>query len=201
MRMESYQIPERMKNRKTTSRVFGLLLVIIGSIWMLRELGYAYLLNNGAWMWVLLIFGAFVFINGYIQNRRIAVFWGMMMLLIGAVNLMQEFRIIHPYLTDIWPLYLVIVGASFYATVPVTPNDYASLIPGTIFVLSGTFLFLEINEYMPYGIFYGGNRLLAILLILIGALLLWGKSGFRRSKIEKDIAKKDEKAPTGKANI
>ncbi len=190
-----------MKSKQTTSRVFGLLLVIIGSFWMLKELGYGYLLHNGAGMWVLLIIGTVILINGYNQKRRGAVFWGMMMLLIGAVNLMQEFRIIHPYLTDVWPLYIAIVGVSFYATVPVTPNDYASLIPGTIFLLSGTFLFLEINGYMPYGAFYGGNRLLAILLILIGALLLWGKSGIRRTKIEKNEATEDEEAPTGKANI
>ena len=181
--------------------MFGLLLVIIGSIWMMKELGYGYLLDDGAGMWVLLIFGAVILINGYNRNRRAAVFWGTMMLLIGAVNLMQEFRIIHPYLTDVWPLYLVIIGASFYATVPVTPNDYASMIPGTIFALSGTFLFLEINGYLPYGFYYSGNKLLAILLILIGALLLWGKSGFRRSKIDKGMAKEDEEAPTGKANI
>ena len=181
--------------------MFGLLLVIIGSLWMLNELGYGYLLHHGAGMWVLLIFGTVILINGYNQKRRGPVFWGMMMLLIAAVNLMQEFRIIHPYLTDVWPLYIAMVGVSFYATVPVTTNDYASLIPGTIFLLTGTFLFLEVNEYMPYGAFYGGNRLLAILLILIGALLLWGKSGFRRTKIEKSGATEDEKTTSGKANI
>ena len=201
MRAKSYPIRERMKNKRTTSRVFGLLLVIIGSIWILKELGYGYLLDNSAGMWVLLIFGTVILINGYNQNRRAAVFWGMMMLLIGAVNLMQEFRIIHPYLTDVWPLYIAMVGVSFYATVPVASTDYASLIPGTIFVLFGTFLFLEINGYIPYGVYYGGNRLLAILLILIGALLLWGKSGSKRSKIEKGAPKEDEEAPTGKANI
>ncbi|MCH7494873.1 MAG: hypothetical protein IH825_02100, partial [Candidatus Marinimicrobia bacterium] len=117
-----------MKSKQTTSRVFGLLLVIIGSLWMLNELGYGYLLRHGAWMWVLLIFGTVILINGYNQKRRGPVFWGMMMLLIAAVNLMQEFRIIHPYLTDVWPLYIAMIGVSFYATLPVTPNDYASLI-------------------------------------------------------------------------
>ena len=190
-----------MKSKQTTSRVFGLLLIIIGSLWMLNELGYGYLLRHGAGMWVLLIFGTVILINGYNQKRRGPVFWGMMMLMIAAVNLMQEFRLIHPYLTDVWPLYIAMIGVSFYATIPVTPNDYASLIPGTIFLLTGTFLFLEVNEYMPYGAFYGGNRLLAILLILIGALLLWGKSGFRRTKIEKSGAAEDEKTTSGKANI
>lgn len=188
-----------MPRGKRGSKVFGIVLIFIGVMWLLKEMGYRDVLRGEFGMWAMAIFGTLMLLNGYRQNRRGLVFWGSFLTLLGAVNIFQEFRIIHPYLVEVWPLYLGSIGVAFLATIPLKPIDYGSAIPGFIFIASGLYLFLEINDYLPYGLYYGERTFPALFLILIGVLLVWKNS--RRKK--EDISSTDDgkEVSSKKANI
>ena len=188
-----------MARGRRGSKVFGSILIFIGGMWLLKELGFRDTLRGELGMWAMVIFGTLMFLNGYRQNRRGLVFWGSFLTLLGTVNILQEFRIIHPFLIDVWPLYLGSIGLAFLATIPLKPIDYTSAIPGLIFIAVGGFLFLEINNYIPYGILYGDRTIPALFLILIGVLLLWKNS--RRNREESSSTDDGEEVSSEKANI
>jgi len=188
-----------MSRRKRRSKVFGMIMVFIGSFWLLRELGFGYMFRGEMGMWVLAIIGVLLLISGYVQNRRGLVFWGALLSMLGGINLLQDFRIIHPYLTEVWPLYLGSIGVAFFATILLKPVDYTSAIPGIIFIAAGGYLFIGINDYIPYDLLYGDRTIPALFLILIGGLLLWRKP---RKKIEKNVSDTGGDKPNSeKANI
>ena len=191
-----------MSKRKdhSGSRFFGLLLILAGGIWIIEEAGFGYFIRGSVMAWVLLVFGIFIMISGYTRYKKRMVFWGVVMTLAGSINLLQEFRFIHPYLIDEWPLYIGVVGVAFLSTILVKPVEFAALIPGGIFLLSGAYIFMEVNGFFPYSIQYNSNRILAIFLILIGSLLIWKRP---RNKSEKEEVKQipDDKVNSGKANI
>ena len=188
-----------MARRRRGSKMFGMILIFIGVMWLLKEMGFRDVLRGELGMWAMAVFGMLMFLTGYKQNRRGLVFWGSFLSLLGTINIFQDFRIIHPYLTEVWPLYLGSIGVAFLATIPLKPIDYTSAVPGLIFIAAGGFLFMEINEYIPYGILYGDRTIPALFLILIGVLLLWKNS--RRNK--EDISSTDdgEEVSSKKANI
>ena len=188
-----------MANRKSRSKLFGMILIFIGAFWLLKEMGFGYVLRGELGMWVLAIFGILILFTGYRQNRRGLVFWGAFLTLLGSINILQEFRIIHPYLIEVWPLYLGSIGVAFFATIPLKPIDYSSAIPGTIFVAVGGYLFMTVNEYFPYGLLYGDRTIPALFLILIGGLLLWKKP--RRKHEDGKSDNGGEEVTSEKANI
>ncbi len=182
------------------SRYFGLLLILSGIAWILEEAGFGYFIRGSLGAWVFFAFGLFLLINGYNQNSKRMAFWGTVITLGSGVNLLQDYRFIHPYMIDIWPLYIGSVGVAFMATIFIKPTDLAALIPGGIFLLSGSYIFMEVNGFFPYEIMYNSNRIMAIFLILIGSLLLW-KNPRNRAKKETEIVHPKESASSGKSNI
>lgn len=186
--------------KKNGSRYFGVLLILGGLGWILDEAGYGYYISGSFGGWVFFAFGLFLLISGYTQNSKRMAFWGTMITLVAGINLLQDYRIIHPYLIDVWPLYVSAIGVAFIVTIFIKTTDYAALIPGSIFLLSGAYVFMEVNGYFHYDFMYNNNRVLAIFLILIGSLLLWRNP---RNKIEKktEIVPTEESTESGKSNI
>lgn len=188
-----------MTKRRQGSKVFGTILIFIGVFWLVKEMGFGSMIRGELGMWAMAIFGALMLLNGYRQNRRGLVFWGTFLTLLGSINIFQEFRIIHPYLTEVWPLYLGSIGVAFFATIPLKPIDYTSAIPGLIFIAAGGYLFLEINDYIASGILYGDRTVPALFLILMGILLLWKNS--RKNREENAADNGEKEVSSEKANI
>lgn len=182
------------------SRYFGLLLMLSGIAWILEEAGFGYFTRGSLGAWVFFAFGLFLLISGYSQNSKRMAFWGTVITLGSGINLLQDYRFIHPYMIDIWPLYIGSVGVAFIATVFIKPTDLAALIPGGIFLLSGAYIFMEVNGFFQYEIMYNSNRIMAVFLILIGSLLLW-KNPRNRAKKETEIVPPEENGSSGKSNI
>jgi len=86
------------------------------------------------------------------------------------------------------------------ATILIKPTDLAALIPGSIFLLSGVYIFMEVNSFFQYEFMYNSNRIMAIFLILIGSLLLWINPR-NKAKKETEIVLPKENASSGKSNI
>ena len=182
------------------SRYFGLLLILSGIGWLLEEAGFGYFTRGSLGAWVFFAFGLFLSISGYNQNSKRMTFWGSVITLGSGINLLQDYRLIHPYLIDIWPLYISSVGVAFMATILIKPTDLAALIPGSIFLLSGAYIFMEVNGFFQYEFMYNSNRIMAIFLILIGSLLLWINPR-NKAKGETEIVLPKENASSGKSNI
>ena len=87
------------------------------------------------------------------------------------------------------------------ATIFIKPTDLAALIPGGIFLLSGVYIFMEVNGFFRYEIMYNSNRILAIFLILIGSLLLWKNPRNKEKKESESVPSKESAANSGKSNI
>ena len=83
-----------MARGKRGSKVFGIILIIIGVMWLLREMGYRDVIRGEFGMWAMAIFGTLMLLNGYRQSRRGLVFWGSFLALLGTVNIFQEFSIL-----------------------------------------------------------------------------------------------------------
>ena len=190
----------KAQKRRNGSRYFGLLLVLIGIVWLLEEAGFKYLVRGSLGAWVFFAFGLFLFISAYNQNSKRMAFWGTVITLGSGINLLQDYRLIHPYLIDTWPLYISSVGAAFMATIFIKPTDFAASIPGGIFLLSGAFIFLEVNGIFRYEIMSNSNWIMAIFLILIGSLLLWINPR-KKAKKETETAPPEKSSTTGKSNI
>jgi len=116
----------KAQKRRNGSRYFGLLLVLIGIVWLLEEAGFRYLARGSLGAWVFFAFGLFLFISAYNQNSKRMAFWGTVITLVSGINLLQDYRFIHPYLIDTWPLYISSVGAAFIATIFIKPTDLAA---------------------------------------------------------------------------
>lgn len=190
-----------VRKRGNGSRIFGLLLMLMGIAWILQETGFVYFVRGSLGAWVLFVFGLFLMISGFSQNSKRMAFWGTVMALGSSIHLLQDYRIIHPYLIDVWPLYLSSVGVAFLATIFIKPTDLAALIPGGIFLLSGVYIFMEVNGFFRYEIMYNSNRILAIFLILIGSLLLWKNPRNKEKKESESVPSKESAANSGKSNI
>lgn len=188
-----------MAKRRRGSKVFGIFLILIGVMWLVRDMGFGNDLRGELGMWAMVVFGTFMLLSGFRQNRRGLVFWGSFLTLLGTINILQEYRIIHPYLTEVWPMYLGSIGVAFFATIPLKPIDYSSAVPGLIFIFAGGYLFLDINNYISYDILYGDRTIPALFLILMGIFLLWKNS--RNSKDEIDSTGDGEEVSSEKANI
>ncbi len=186
--------------KRASSRMFGLLLILSGIGWILHEMGLGYYIRGSIGAWILFAFGMILMLNGFTQNIKRRIIWGTFLMLAGAFNLLQDFRYIHPYLIDIWPLYIGALGVGFMATTFTKPYDFTALIPGGIFLFSGAYIFMEVNELCQYDIMYNSNRILAVFLILIGSLLLW-KNPKKKIKEEAEDLPVEESTNSGKSNI
>jgi len=186
--------------KRNGSRFFGLLLILCGVVWLLEQAGFRYLVRGSFGAWVFFAFGLFLFISAYNQNSKRMAFWGMVITLGSGINLLQDYRFIHPYLIDVWPLYISSVGVAFMATIFIKPIDLAALIPGGIFLLSGVYIFMEVNGFLRYEIMDNRNWVMAIFLILIGSLLLWINPR-NKAKKETEIVPQEDSGGSGKSNI
>ena len=190
----------KAQKRRNGSRYFGLLLVLIGIVWLLEEAGFRYLARGSLGAWVFFAFGLFLFISAYNQNSKRMAFWGTVITLVSGINLLQDYRLIHPYLIDTWPLYISSVGAAFMATIFIKPTDLAASIPGGIFLLSGAFIFMEVNGIFRYEIMNNSNWIMAIFLILIGSLLLWINPR-KKAKKKTELPPPEKSSTPGNSNI
>ena len=150
----------------------GLLLVAGGTAVLLRNLGFWRMSWHDAGTWGLTAVGALILFVAYSQRSRGKVFLGSLIFLYGIVRFLVDLRIIHPFLTEVWPLYLVIFGGAFAALYPIGPRDVATLIVGLLFVSTGLFLFATENRYFPGLSDILVSQLWPVILILFGAVLL-----------------------------
>lgn len=87
---------------------FGLALITIGVLFLLRELDLAP--DIGFWTLVWLGFGSWLFLGTLAGNRR-GWFWPLALLLIGGVMLMRDLEVLDRDFS-LWPIVIIAIGMS-----------------------------------------------------------------------------------------
>lgn len=85
---------------------FGLALITIGVLFLLRELGAVP--DIGVWTLVWLALGGWLFL-GTLAGRRRGWFWPLVLLLIGATMLLRDLEVLDPDFS-IWPVVIIAIG-------------------------------------------------------------------------------------------
>jgi len=88
-----------MARGKRGSKMFGTILIFIGVMWLLKEMGFRDVLRGELGMWAMAIFGMLMFLTGYKQKRRGLVFWG------SFLSLSQPLQLLRYYMSNLLSLY------------------------------------------------------------------------------------------------
>src|SRR5438067_3881174 len=101
---------ERRSPRLTGRLVFGALLVTLGLLWTLQNLGLADADEVLRWWPALLVGYGLLRLTGLDGTRRVAS--GVLFVLAGSWMLARELGIVHVSIFRLWPVFMVAVGAS-----------------------------------------------------------------------------------------
>ena len=101
---------ERRGMRFTGRLLFGMLLVSVGLLWTLDNLGIAEVDLILTWWPILLVAYGFVRVTGLDGIRRVVS--GSLFMIAGAWLLARELGIVHVSIFRLWPVFMIVVGAS-----------------------------------------------------------------------------------------
>lgn len=87
---------------------FGLALITIGALFLMRELGVVP--DIGVWTLIWLALGTWLFLGTLAGNRK-GWFWPLTLLLIGSFMLMRDLEVLDRDFS-IWPIVIIALGAS-----------------------------------------------------------------------------------------
>lgn len=128
-------------NRRATF-IPGLLLIIVGVWFLLRNLGVSIAGLDVLWPLIPLLFGlsflAQFFLNGRPKQESGLVFTGTAATLTGAFFLMFTLgRLRWSQMDELWPVWVLIASVAFFAQWLANPTQRGVLIPGAIALLVG----------------------------------------------------------------
>ena len=155
------------------SLVPGVLLIIIG-LWLLAHRFFYFNLHwFRVYPVVLILFAALLFVETFRRHHSGALFWGVVVFVVGVFFALRNFEIIPYYYADeYWPVFMMAMGLGFLALFVFRPGDWGVLIPAGIFLFFGTAFALR-----TFGLwFWGWGRFLEnywpVVLIFIGVGVL-----------------------------
>ncbi|MBM4161531.1 MAG: hypothetical protein FJ217_10585 [Ignavibacteria bacterium] len=100
----------RTSPRISVQVVLGLIVIILGTALLLDNL---YIIDAGDilryWPALLVIYGLWRLATCFTVSGRV---WGLFWLLVGSILLLGKFYIVHVSIWDLWPVILVLIGAS-----------------------------------------------------------------------------------------
>lgn len=101
---------ERRPMRFTGRLLFGLVLVTLGLLWTLENMGLDGAGDVLRWWPALLIAYGFVRVTGLDGSKRIVS--GSLIMLVGGWMLARELDIVHVSIFRLWPVFMIVLGAS-----------------------------------------------------------------------------------------
>jgi len=108
--MSRHDSPQARRESRITGRLFfGAVLVALGVLWTLDNLGLADAGEYMRWWPVIPIFYGLLRLTGIDGTRRVGS--GLLFTLGGGYLLLRELRILHVSLFGLWPVFLIIIGA------------------------------------------------------------------------------------------
>lgn len=168
---------------KKASLVPGILLIAVGLWLFVNRINVLSYYSFRIYPILMILFAVFLFEEAVRRRHSGALFWGVVVFLVGGFFLLRNFEIIpHFYAEEYWPIFLIAMGFGFITKFVFNPKDWGVLIPGGLFLffgigfsmrtLSGYFWRWEyiVEDYWP------------VILIVIGAAVLL--SGLRKKPKE-----------------
>lgn len=136
---------------KKGSIIPGVLLVTIG-LWIFsRNLRYSHDLAFQVYPILLMVFALFLFIETYRRHNSNALFWGIVIFVVGGFYLLRNYDLIpYFYIEEYWPIFLVALGLGFVGLFAFNPKDWGVLIPACIFLFFGAGFSLNSLHSFPW---------------------------------------------------
>ncbi len=170
---------------KKGSLLPGIVFIIVG-LWLFARRFHFFSPHSYRIYPILLIcFALFLFFETIRRRHSGALFWGVVMLVVGGFYFLRNFEIIpHFYIDEYWPIFLLALGLGFITLFIYHPRDWGVLIPGVLFLFFGMgFSLRSIDEF-----FWRWEHILEnywpIILIVIGLGVFM--SGLQRNPKELD---------------
>ncbi len=173
-----------MTEIKKASIFPGLFLIFLGAILLLNKLVPDAINWRHVYPIILAGLGLWMLVAAFTNRKpdKGGVFPGTLLLFFGLFFLLRNFDLVpYYYVRDIWPVFLIIFGLAFLASFIAKPSDWGVLIPASIFILLGVFFLLKIYYIIDWEFWELAGDYWPVLLILIGASIIWGSLKRRNS--------------------
>ncbi|MBD3290192.1 hypothetical protein GF337_15400 [candidate division KSB1 bacterium] len=166
-------------NNSKTSLLPGILLIIIGSLLLIHKLNIFYFDWQQTYPILFILIGIMLFVSYFMNRNTNSVFWGTIIALAGVFFFLRNYHVIdYYYMSEAWPVFMIILGIAFLVLFVVKPQDWGVLIPAGIFLVIGTsFLLRNLHLWYARDII---QRYWPLLLIIIGAGVIL--SSFKKEK-------------------
>ena len=151
---------------------FGLFLIIIGGVLLLRELH----VFNASWKLILwgmfALCGAVMFMRGFSKSEGGKVFFGTLVFLFGLYNLLRSFDFIEIHHHTFFSIVFIIVGFAFLM-MGIAERSWWSLIPSMLIGGMGVVFLLDEYGYIDsWDVWENAHTFWPIVLIVIGAIII-----------------------------
>ena len=124
--------------RQKNSLFPGIALIVVG-LWLVsrRVLDW-----TPEWEYIypvaMILIGGFLIWETFIRNRSKALFWGVVLLGLGAFFFLRNYDFIPYFYSDeYWPIFLIALCLGFFALFVMNPKDWGVLIPALILLFFG----------------------------------------------------------------
>lgn len=143
--------------KREKSFIPGVILIVIGSYFLLNRLGLFYLRWRSVYPIILLAVGALFLVAIFTKKDKGAAFPATVLLVLGLFFFLRNFDYLPFgfYLHDIeafWPIFLIAFGLGFVVLFFFKSEDWGLLIPGGVLLFFGVIFLLR-----AMGIFYWHN--------------------------------------------
>ena len=160
---------------KKSSLVPGVLFIVLG-LWMFAR-RFPFLEPHSFHIYPVLVilFAGFLLFETARRRHSTALFWGVVILVVGAFFCLRNYGIISYYYADeYWPVFMFALGLGFLALFIFRPRDWGVLIPAGLFLFFGGILSMR----MFHGYFWRWEDIIEeywpVVLIVIGIGVLAG---------------------------
>ncbi len=126
----------------------GVILIALGTYFLLRRLDLIDIRWYETYPFILLILGGLFMTNAVVKKERGAVFPGTVLLVLGAFFFLRNFNLL-PFgfylfdLEDYWPVFLLAFGLGFVVLFFFKGEDWGLLIPGGLLLFFGAVILLR----------------------------------------------------------
>ena len=168
---------------KRGSLIPGILFIVLGSWLFIRRFYFFKSYSYHIYPILLILFAIFLFIETIRRGHSGALFWGIVILVIGGFYFLRNFEIIpYFYIDEYWPIFLLALGMGFIALFIYHPRDWGVIIPAALFLFFG--IGFSLNTFNGY--FWRWEHILEnywpVILIIVGLGVLVG--GLKRKPKE-----------------
>ncbi len=133
---------------KDRSILPGIVLILIGVVFLLQQLDVFYFRWRHIYPVILLAFGALFAVAIFTKGDRGAAFPATVLIVLGVFFVFRNFELfsVDYYFYrfhDFWPIFLIAFGLGFIVLFLFKPEDWGVLVPGGVLLFFGAIFFLD----------------------------------------------------------